>query len=88
MAEPGRFDAVITDLNMPRLSGIDLARAVHATDPAKPVILISGFLAGEQFPPVEETGIRELVAKPFSARQLSAALRRVLDAPAEPIAPA
>lgn len=79
MAQPASFALVITDLNMPRVSGLDLARTVHATDPGKPILLVSGFLAGEQFPPATETGIAETLAKPFTARQLSAAVRRLLD---------
>ena len=84
MAQPASFALVVTDLNMPRFSGLDLARAVHATDSATPILLVSGFLAGEQFPPPEETGIAETLAKPFTARQLSAAVRRLLDGATRP----
>ena len=79
MEGPHHFDVVVTDLNMPRLSGLDVARTVHATQPSMPIILVSGFLSGEAIPPSEESGIRETLSKPFTARQLSAALRRVLD---------
>jgi CheY-like chemotaxis protein len=80
MADPQEFDLVMTDMNMPRLSGLDLARAVHASDARTPILLVSGHLAGEQIPPNDETGIRAMLAKPFTARQLSATLRRILDA--------
>ena len=79
MEGPHHFDVVVTDLNMPRLSGLDVARTVHATQPSMPIILVSGFLSGENIPPPEDSGIRETLSKPFTARQLSAALRRVLD---------
>ena len=38
----GRWDLVITDLQMPRMSGEELAKAVQADDPEFPVIIITG----------------------------------------------
>jgi len=39
---PRRFAAVITDLNMPQLTGSDLARQIAQIRPGTPVILCSG----------------------------------------------
>lgn len=45
------FDLVVTDLQMPGMNGIELAKAVKANSPATPVILVSGNLpAPEDIP--------------------------------------
>ena len=40
-----RCDVLVTDYNMPRLSGLDLAAALRRLRPGLPVIISSGFLA-------------------------------------------
>jgi CheY-like chemotaxis protein len=37
------FDAVMTDVRLPGMSGIELARAVSASHPALPVVIASGY---------------------------------------------
>jgi DNA-binding NtrC family response regulator len=38
-----RFDAVMTDVSLPGMSGIELAKALLKTHPALPVIIASGY---------------------------------------------
>ncbi|MGM3293828.1 response regulator, partial [Escherichia coli] len=40
--EPDAFDAVVTDLSMPHMTGFDLAREILALRPELPVLLTSG----------------------------------------------
>ena len=63
-------DAVITDIIMPGMSGIDLARRLAERNPSLPVILATGY--SEQ----AAEGVRGLpiVLKPYSGRDLSAAI--------------
>ncbi len=66
-------DIVVTDCQMPRLSGLGLAEKIK-NDPATchlPVIMLSGkgFELSEQ-EIHEKYGIRALVGKPFSPREL------------------
>jgi len=63
---PNAFDAIITDQTMPRMSGLELASAVHAARPGIPVVLTTGY--------VDRTALRDLTrdiagvgAKPFDA---------------------
>ncbi len=81
-AEP--FDVLITDFAMPRMSGVELARALRRADPGLPVVLVTGRIAEDERPLVDEAGIRELLLKPFSVEQLSAAVERALHASASP----
>lgn len=76
---PDRFDAVITDLTMPKMTGLDLAEKLLAIRPDIPIILCTGFSAdiGDQI--IARYGIRELVLKPILTRDIATKLRNVLD---------
>jgi two-component system, cell cycle sensor histidine kinase and response regulator CckA len=71
------IDLVLTDLTMPGMNGITLARALHALRPELPVILITGY--GEVERDSEHLFAASLV-KPFETSQLLATLRTVLPA--------
>ena len=77
--QPGQFDLVITDLTMPEMSGIALARTLHASHPNLPVILASGFdverTSETDYPP----NIRARLQKPYSAEVLAEALHGVFN---------
>jgi signal transduction histidine kinase len=76
LASPGkRFDVVFSDVMMPGMNGVDLARVIRRLHPGLPIVLTSGYshvLAKEG--PQEF----DLVHKPYSAEQLSHALRRAI----------
>ncbi|MCI0358250.1 MAG: response regulator [Planctomycetaceae bacterium] len=68
-----RPDIVVTDCQMPRLNGLQLAERIHNTPETKglPVIMLSakGFELSQ--PDIHETfGIMALLPKPFSPREL------------------
>ena len=76
--DPAGFDLVITDLAMPGMSGIDLAREVRRLRPGLPVVLLTGFIGAVSAAEAEEVGIRQFVMKPVTAGELGAAIRRAL----------
>ncbi len=67
----GEFDVLLTDLSMPGLSGLELAKAARATDRSLGIILMSGYPHSFE---VHDAGY-ELLRKPFSPASLEAALR-------------
>jgi signal transduction histidine kinase len=69
------FDLVITDHGMPGMNGLQLADAVHRMDPAKSVILLTGFAFGAEQQPVS---IDCVLKKPLVQEELRQALRHVL----------
>jgi len=77
-ASPSSVDVVITDLSMPELSGLDVARAIHGIRPTLPIILVSGF-APQLDEQLQSAGISHRLAKPFGVDALSQALRDVLE---------
>ncbi|MCA9691710.1 MAG: response regulator, partial [Myxococcales bacterium] len=70
--DPRRFDFVITDLNMPEVSGVEFARAVAELAPGVPVILASG--RGDRV--LSAAGVRHWIRKPYNAQSLAQALAR------------
>jgi len=86
-------DIVVTDCQMPRLSGLGLAERIRQTPATAdlPVIMLSA--KGFEISPDElraKYGIRCLMAKPFSPRELFARVEAVLagdEVPLTPLAP-
>jgi PAS domain S-box-containing protein len=77
-ASPTEFDLVITDCTMPHLTGLDLVPAMRKIRPHMPIILCTGLSHKLTEDILNELGL-ELLRKPYSIRQLSEAVRRVLD---------
>ncbi len=71
----GGFDVVFSDVVMPGMGGIELAKLLRARLPNLPVVLASGYSHV-----LAEKGAHgfELLQKPYSADQVSAVLRRVV----------
>jgi CheY-like chemotaxis protein len=77
-SDPGRFDALVTDLAMPSMSGFDLARRCLSIRPELPVILTTGYVGRGQTKEASEIGIREVILKPNTADELVDALAGLL----------
>ena len=76
---PERYDFVITDMTMPHINGIDLARMIGGIRPDIPVVLCTGYSEDIQSGLLRQSGIREVIMKPVDIRQLSETIRRLLD---------
>ncbi len=77
-ADPASFCAVISDLTMPEMTGLELARHILAISPAVPIILTSGYLHSEAQQKARESGVRCVINKPFKAQELVAQIRTIL----------
>jgi PAS domain S-box-containing protein len=77
-AEPGTYDAVLTDERMPGMSGTALIREMRRIHTSIPILLMSGFLGTEVARRAREAGADEVLKKPLSARDLAMAVARVL----------
>jgi len=76
---PERFDVVITDKTMPRMSGIRLAEKVNRIRPDLPILLCSGFDEILQDRELAKVGVRALLVKPLTAREIANKIRQVLN---------
>jgi CheY-like chemotaxis protein len=75
-ADPASFDVVVTDYNMPGMSGLDVAREVRAIRADLPVLLASGYISEELRTLAPAAGIRELIYKPDTVEELCEAVVR------------
>ena len=78
-----RFDAVLTDWNMPVMNGLELLRQIRAHDRfgAIPVIMVTVEADREQVRTAVEAGVSEYLVKPFNLAALEAKLRRAFQQP-------
>jgi PAS domain S-box-containing protein len=87
-SEPDRFDVVITDQTMPGMTGLALAKKIMEKRADVPVILCTGYSEVVSEEEIQKAGIRELVMKPVSKREMRKILRRALKRGEEKEAPA
>ena len=74
-SEPMSFDVVVTDFNMPELSGLDIARAVLERRPDLPIVITSGYITTALQLEAEQIGVTELLYKPDLAKRLLQIIR-------------
>jgi CheY-like chemotaxis protein len=77
--KPGAFDIVIMDMNMPGMSGEQLARELIAIRPDIPVILCTGFSEKINKDSALAIGIKGFLMKPVSKSDMARTVREVLD---------
>jgi PAS domain S-box-containing protein len=77
-AHPEGVDAVVTDLSMPRMSGLDLAREALAIRPDLTVVITSGYMRPEDQTKAEKLGVRDVILKPTTANQLATKLDKLM----------
>jgi EAL domain-containing protein (putative c-di-GMP-specific phosphodiesterase class I) len=74
-----KFDAVLTDIMMPGMSGIELLRATRATDLEVPVLLMTGSPDVRSAADAVQYGACDYIFKPVTPEDLVRAVRRALD---------
>jgi CheY-like chemotaxis protein len=77
--QPDRFDLVITDMTMPKMTGEILADEIMRIRSDIPVILCTGFSARIDETKAMKMHIQAFVSKPILKRELAEIIRKVLD---------
>jgi two-component system, response regulator YesN len=70
-------DLLITDINMPRMNGIELMHHVRQRYSELPIIVISGFLEQEHLSQLEPYRVHATLFKPFKIPQIAGEIRRL-----------
>jgi len=76
--ETGSFDAVITDITMPGMSGMEVLAKIHQRDEALPVLVITAYGTIENAVEAMKRGAFDYVTKPFNRDELRLALNKAL----------
>ncbi len=77
--EPDRWELMVTDMNMPQMTGDELALEVMAVRPGFPVILCTGYSDRISEERARALGIRRFIQKPLVGGDLTHQIRRVLE---------
>lgn len=78
----GKFDLIITDFEMPKMRGDELAAAIKARSPKQPIVMITAYAEMLQSSGVPLKGVDFLISKPFLLENLRQAIAKV--APVKP----
>ena len=78
LADPDRFDLVISDTTMPHMTGDELTRKILAVRPDMPVILCTGFSETVNEEKARQIGAKALVMKPLIRSDMARIIRKAL----------
>lgn len=81
MLKNGDFDFLVTDWNMPGMSGIDLLRAVRADEKLRsmPVLMVTAEAKRDQIIEAAQAGVNGYVVKPFTAQALQEKIAKIFE---------
>jgi two-component system chemotaxis response regulator CheY len=81
MLQNGNFDFLVTDWNMPGMTGIDLLKLVRADDKLKtlPVLMVTAEAKRDQIVAAAQAGVNGYVVKPFTAVALKEKIERIFE---------
>lgn len=72
------FDLLLTDIKMPAMSGLDLARIAREHDPEIAIIIMTGYASLENLHQSVRRGVADFLSKPFELEQLRLAVDQAL----------
>jgi DNA-binding response OmpR family regulator len=73
------YDLLVTDHNMPMVSGLDLVKKLRSAGMALPVILISGMIPSEELKRNPSLQLAATLSKPFSDDELLGKVKQALN---------
>jgi CheY-like chemotaxis protein len=76
---PDKFDLIVTDMAMPKMSGDKLAVELLKISPDIPILLCTGFSEAMTEEKIKSLGIKGLLLKPIIIKDLAERIRKVLD---------
>ncbi|WP_150912859.1 chemotaxis response regulator CheY [Marinobacter halotolerans] len=81
MLRSGKYDFLVTDWNMPGMSGLDLLKEVRADDDLKtlPVLMVTAEAKRDQIVAAAQAGVNGYVVKPFTAAVLKEKIEKIFE---------
>ncbi len=75
LARTAQFDAVLLDINMPGMGGIEVCRTLRRNDPRLPIVMLTVQDSEDRKVQALDAGADDYITKPFQLRELTARLR-------------
>jgi two-component system chemotaxis response regulator CheY len=81
MLKSGDFDFLVTDWNMPGMTGIELLKEVRADDrlASLPTLMVTAEAKKDQIVEAAQAGVNGYVVKPFTAQALKDKIEKIFD---------
>ncbi len=81
MLQSGKYDFLVTDWNMPGMSGIDLLKAVRNDEKIKslPVLMVTAESKRDQIVEAAQAGVNGYIVKPFTATTLKEKIDKIFE---------
>jgi two-component system chemotaxis response regulator CheY len=85
MVQTGKYDFIVSDWNMPEMTGIDLLRRVRTDENLKdtPFLLITAEAKRSQILEATQSGVDGYIVKPFTAATLNSKIHKIFERVAE-----
>jgi PAS domain S-box-containing protein len=74
----GELEAVVLDMSMPHVSGLDVFRELKTIDERVPILIVSGYAQDERVQKVLDEGATSFLQKPYNSRSLSESVAKVI----------
>jgi two-component system chemotaxis response regulator CheY len=80
MLKAGKFDFVVSDINMPNMNGFDLLKAIKAEDSLKhlPVLMVTAEARKEDILLAAQSGAAGYIVKPFTKATLEDKVQKIM----------
>ncbi len=81
MLKTGKYDFLVTDWNMPGMTGIELLKTVRDDDDLKslPVLMVTAEAKRDQIVAAAQAGVNGYVVKPFTAAVLKEKIEKIFE---------
>lgn len=77
--ESGKYDIIITDINMPRMNGVEMVRAIRQQDRHQWIIVISAHDESHYLIDLINAGVQKFLSKPIDLEELLSVLYELCD---------
>jgi two-component system chemotaxis response regulator CheY len=74
--EPGKFDLILTDWNMPGMTGLDVLKSIRTKDANVPVIMVTTEAEKARILEAIQAGVTDYLVKPFQPDALREKLEK------------
>ena len=80
-SDPGKYDAFLSDVRMPAMTGIELAREIHKINPETKIVLMTAYeVVDDELDGLPVVKVDEIIKKPFRLTEICNRIKKVVNA--------